>query len=321
MCGVHGVGRRYLVEHSAGSGKSNSIAWLAHQLVRVMRPDEAGKDKVVFDSIIVVTDRRILDKQIRDTIKQFAQVSATVGHAESSTELREMIEAGKKIIITTIQKFPLIVNEIGDKHRESTFAIIIDEAHSSQGGKTATALSKALKKGTDPDADDGSGIGDDDEIQDLVNKAIASRKMLTNASYFAFTATPKNKTLEMFGDRFEEGDQVKHRPFHTYTMKQAIDERFILDVLKSYTPVNSYYRLVKTIDTDPEVRRETGHQETPRLRRRQRDRHREEGRDHRRPLPRAGDRTWQDRRPGSGHGCHWEHPPGDLVLPSHSVIP
>ena len=249
---VHGVGRRYLVEHSAGSGKSNSIAWLAHQLVRVMRPDETGKDKVVFDSIIVVTDRRILDKQIRDTIKQFAQVSATVGHAESSTELREMIEAGKKIIITTIQKFPLIVNEIGDKHRESTFAIIIDEAHSSQGGKTATALSKALKKGTDPDADDGSGIGDDDEIQDLVNKAIASRKMLTNASYFAFTATPKNKTLEMFGDRFEEGDQVKHRPFHTYTMKQAIDERFILDVLKSYTPVNSYYRLVKTIDTDPE---------------------------------------------------------------------
>jgi type I restriction enzyme R subunit len=248
---AHGVGRRYLVEHSAGSGKSNSIAWLAHQLVRVMRPDETGKDRVVFDSIIVVTDRRILDKQIRDTIKQFAQVSATVGHAESSTELREMIESGKKIIITTIQKFPLIVSEIGDKHRERTFAVIIDEAHSSQGGKTAAALSKALKKVSDPD-DDGSGVGDDDEIQDLVNEAIASRKMLTNASYFAFTATPKNKTLEMFGDRFEDGDTVKHRPFHTYTMKQAIDERFILDVLKSYTPVSSYYRLVKTIDTDPE---------------------------------------------------------------------
>jgi type I restriction enzyme R subunit len=256
---AHGAGRRYLIEHSAGSGKSNSIAWLAHQLIGLVRPNKVGDDEPVFDSIIVVTDRRILDKQIRDTIKQFAQVSATVGHAETSAELRQMIEAGKKIIITTIQKFPLIVAEIGDKHRESTFAIVIDEAHSSQGGKTAAAVSRALKKGTDPDGDDGSGLGDEDEVQDLVNEAIASRKMLTNASYFAFTATPKNKTLEMFGESFEDGGVVKHRPFHSYTMKQAIDERFILDVLKSYTPVNSYYRLVKTIDTDPEfdVRRAT----------------------------------------------------------------
>ncbi len=249
---AHGAGCRYLIQHSAGSGKSNSIAWLAHQLLGIVRTDEAGEEKVVFDSIIVVTDRRILDKQIRNTIKQFAQVGATVGHAETSSDLREMIEAGKKIIITTIQKFPLIVSEIGDKHRESTFAIIIDEAHSSQGGKTAAALSKALTKAVDVDVDDGSGVGDEDSIQDLINDAVASRKMLKNASYFAFTATPKNKTLEMFGDAYQDGDKVKHRPFHSYTMKQAIDERFILDVLMSYTPINSYYRLVKTVDSDPE---------------------------------------------------------------------
>jgi type I restriction enzyme R subunit len=245
-----GAGHRYLIQHSAGSGKSNSIAWLAHQLTGVERPDASGADKPVFDSIIVVTDRRLLDRQIRDTIKQFAHVGATVGHAESSSDLRTMIEAGKKIIITTIQKFPQIIAEIGDKHRESSFAIIIDEAHSSQGGKAAAAVSKALAKSDD--ADDGSGEGDEDEIQDLVNEAIASRKMLKNASYFAFTATPKNRTLEMFGEAYPDGDKVKHRPFHSYTMKQAIEERFILDVLKSYTPVESYYRLVKTIDTDPE---------------------------------------------------------------------
>jgi type I restriction enzyme R subunit len=246
-----GVGRRYLVQHSAGSGKSNSIAWLAHQLIGVERTDDDGKDKVVFDSILVVTDRRILDRQIRDTIKQFAQVSATVGHAETSAELRDLIEAGKKIIITTVQKFPFIVQEIGDKHRDRAFAIVIDEAHSSQGGRTATALTKALRE-KDPNADDRSGEGDDDEIQDLINEAIASRKMLTNASYFAFTATPKNKTLEMFGEAYQEDGNAKHRPFHSYTMKQAVEERFIVDVLKSYTPVNSYYRLVKTIPDDPE---------------------------------------------------------------------
>jgi type I restriction enzyme, R subunit len=230
-----GVGQRYLIQHSAGSGKSNSIAWLAHQLV-ALRKD--GKD--LFDSIIVITDRRILDDQIKNTIKGFMQVGSTVGHAEHSGNLRKFIESGKKIIISTVQKFPYILNEIGDEHRGRSFAIIIDEAHSSQGGKTAGALNAAL---TDPE----------DEINDVLEKRMAARKMLTNASYFAFTATPKNKSLEIFGEPYpgEEG-KVKHRPFHCYTMKQAIQEGFILDVLKSYTPVNSYYKLIKKVKDDPE---------------------------------------------------------------------
>ncbi len=232
---ANGAGKRYLIQHSAGSGKSNSIAWLAHQLMGLRRD---GKD--IFNSIIVVTDRRILDKQIRDTIKQFAQVGATVGHAEHSDDLRKFIESGKKIIISTVQKFPLILDEIGDEHRGRNFAIIIDEAHSSQGGKTSAALSEAL---ADPE----------DTINDALQKRMEARKMLTNASYFAFTATPKNRTLELFGEEYpgEEG-KTKHRPFHSYTMKQAIQEGFILDVLKSYTPVDSYYKLVKTVEGDPE---------------------------------------------------------------------
>lgn len=233
-----GVGQCYLIQHSAGSGKSNSIAWLAHQLVTLRK---AGND--VFDSIIVITDRRILDDQIKNTIKGFMQVGSTVGHAEHSGDLRKFIESGKKIIISTVQKFPYILNEIGDEHRGRNFAIIIDEAHSSQGGKTAGALNAALN---DPE----------DEINDALEKRMAARKMLTNASYFAFTATPKNKTLEIFGEPYpgEEG-KVKHRPFHCYTMKQAIQERFILDVLKSYTPINSYYKLIKRVKDDPEFDR------------------------------------------------------------------
>jgi type I restriction enzyme R subunit len=234
-----GAGRRVLIQHSAGSGKSNSIAWLAHQLVRLAH--DAGQ---VFDSAIVVTDRRILDQQIRDTIKQFAQVGATVGHAEHSGDLRRFIADGKKIIITTVQKFPFILDDIGAQHRDRRFAIIIDEAHSSQGGKAAAALNAALTA-----ADDGD---EDETIEDKINAIMESRRMLPNASYFAFTATPKNKTLEIFGEAFPEGDAVKHRPFHCYTMKQAIQEGFILDVLRYYTPVNSYYRLVKTVDADPE---------------------------------------------------------------------
>ncbi|MGD0992141.1 MAG: type I restriction endonuclease subunit R [Gemmatimonadales bacterium] len=235
----HGSGARYLIQHSAGSGKSNSIAWLSHQLIGITH-DETQ----VFDSIIVVTDRRILDQQIRDTIKQFAQVSATVGHAENSGDLRRFIESGKKIIISTVQKFPLILDEIGSEHRTRTFAIIIDEAHSSQGGRTSAAMSMALAEG---------GASDEDEtLEDRINRIMEARKMLPNASYFAFTATPKNKTLEIFGEAYEVGGAFKHRPFHSYTMKQAIDEGFILDVLKSYTPVDSYYRLVKTVEADPE---------------------------------------------------------------------
>jgi type I restriction enzyme R subunit len=237
----HGVGQRYLIQHSAGSGKSNSIAWLGHQLIGLRK-----NEKTVFDSIIVVTDRRILDKQIRDTIKQFAQVGATVGHAEHSGDLRKFIADGKKIIISTVQKFPFILDEIGNEQRGRSFAIIIDEAHSSQGGRTAAALSMAL-----------STVGaeeDDETIEDKINRLMEAKKLLPNASYFAFTATPKNKTLEIFGNALppDAEGKIRHRPFHSYTMKQAIEEGFILDVLKHYTPVESYYKLVKKVESDPE---------------------------------------------------------------------
>jgi type I restriction enzyme R subunit len=234
----HGVGKRYLVQQSAGSGKSNSIAWLAHQLVRVCH---SGKE--VFDSVIVVTDRRILDDQLQKTVKQFMQVSATVGHAKKSGDLRRFIAEGKKIIITTVQKFPFILDEMEGEGVGKNFAIIIDEAHSSQGGKTASAMSKALGE-----------KDEEDEINDAIEKRIKSRRLLENASYFAFTATPKNKTLELFGIPLppDAEGKIKHRPFNSYTMKQAIQEGFILDVLRSYTPVESYYRLVKKIEDDPE---------------------------------------------------------------------
>jgi type I restriction enzyme, R subunit len=247
--GVHGAGRRYLIQHSAGSGKSNSIAWLAHQLIGV----KIGS-KEVFDSVIVVTDRRILDDQIQKTIKQFMQVGATVGHAEHSGDLRRFIDQGKKIIVTTVQKFPWVLDEIGAVG-DKRFAIIIDEAHSGQGGKTSAAMGKALGEGA------GAAAADDDEerdAEDVVNAALearmAARKMLTNASYFAFTATPKNKTLEMFGEPLppDAEGKVKHRPFHNYSMKQAVQERFILDVLENYVPVDSYYKLIKKIEDDPE---------------------------------------------------------------------
>ena len=234
-----GVGRRYLIQHSAGSGKSNSIAWLAHQLTGLERDNE-----VVFDTVLIVTDRRLLDQQIRDTIRQFAQVGSIVGHAEDSGHLRRLLQEGKRIIITTVQKFPFILDAIGNEHRGRKFAMIIDEAHSSQGGRTSASVSMALGE---------AGAEEEDETtEDKINRLMESKKLLPNASYFAFTATPKNKTLEIFGTPVPEGGNTKHVPFHSYTMKQAIQEGFIVDVLAHYTPVNSYYRLVKTVEGDPE---------------------------------------------------------------------
>lgn len=235
---IDGVGKRYLIQHSTGSGKSNSIAWLAHQLVGLEK-DESE----IFNSVIVVTDRIILDRQIRDTVKQFTQVSAIVGHAEKAGDLRRFLNSKKKIIITTIQRFPFVLDEIGNEHRKSKFAIIIDEAHSSQGGRTSAKMNIALSE---------RAVDEEETIEDKINRIMESRRMLTNASYFAFTATPKNKTLEIFGFPFIEGDRTKHKPFHNYTMKQAIQEGFIIDVLKHYTPVESYYRLIKTVEDDPE---------------------------------------------------------------------
>ncbi|MCK6528105.1 type I restriction endonuclease subunit R [Myxococcota bacterium] len=240
---VRGPGRRYLVQHSAGSGKSNSIAWLAHQLVGLARGGAP-----VFDSVIVVTDRRILDQQIRDTLKDFVQVGATVGHAERSGDLRRFIQAGKKVIVTTVQKFPFVLDEIGADHRGRAFALLIDEAHSSQGGKASAAVSLALS---------GSGAAEEEETtEDRINRIMEGRKLLPNASYFAFTATPKARTLETFGEavpgEVDAHGAPKRRAFHSYTMKQAIQEGFILDVLQNYTTVHSYYRLVKTVEEDPE---------------------------------------------------------------------
>ncbi|MGF0108892.1 type I restriction endonuclease subunit R [Clostridium sp. SGI.024] len=233
----NGIGKRYLIQHSAGSGKSNSISWLAHQLIEL---EQDGHP--MLDSVLVVTDRRILDKQIRDNIKQFMQVANTVAWAEHSGDLRDAIKDGKRIIITTIEKFPYVVPDIGAKHKNNKFAVIIDEAHSGQSGRNSAQMNLAL-----------SGLASDDEMdnEDKINAMMEGRKLLTNASYFAFTATPKNKTLETFGVPYQDGDEIKHRPFHVYTMKQAIQEGFILDVLKYYTPIASYYKLMKTVQDDP----------------------------------------------------------------------
>lgn len=233
-----GPGQKYLIQHSAGSGKSNSIAWTAHQLVGL---EKDGKN--IFDSVIVVTDRVNLDKQIKNTIKQFMQVSNTVGHAEHSGDLRRFIAEGKRIIITTVHKFPFILDEMGNEHKGSNFAIIIDEAHSSQSGSMSAKMNMALS---------GEYTNDDEEsTEDKIIKMMEGRKMLKNASYFAFTATPKNKTLEMFGIAVPDGEKVKHIPFHNYSMKQAIQEGFILDVLKYYTPIESFYKIAKVVEDDP----------------------------------------------------------------------
>jgi len=254
---AHGAGKRYLIQHSAGSGKSNSIAWLAHQLIGLKR-DGNPDGPEIFDSVIVVTDRRILDSQIQATIREFMQVGATVGHAQRSGDLRKFIEGGRKIIVTTVQKFPFILDEIASEASKS-FAILIDEAHSSQGGKTSAAMSEALggrAAANAAAANDADDVGPDpeDTVNEALERRMAARKMLTNASYFAFTATPKNKTLEMFGEPLPpDGEgKIRHRPFHCYTMKQAVDEKFILDVLKAYTPVESYYKLVAKVEDDPE---------------------------------------------------------------------
>lgn len=251
-----GAGRRYLIQHSAGSGKSNSISWLAHQLVGLF---DNSNTNVVFDTVIVVTDRRVLDAQIRNNIKQFEQVQGVVeAITEGSKQLKTALEEGKKIIITTIQKFPYIVNEIGELPGNK-FAIIIDEAHSSQSGNAAGKLNETLAKDFETikvDEDEYVFVDKDeyDELtsEDLVVDIVKGRKMLTNASYFAFTATPKNKTLELFGEKFMDNGKEKFRPFHLYSMKQAIQEDFIRDVLENYTTYQSFYGLYKRIEEDPQ---------------------------------------------------------------------
>lgn len=232
-----GVGHTYLIQHSAGSGKSNSITWAAYQLIELYKP---GSDHPLFDSVIVVTDRRVLDKQLRNNIKQFSEVKNIVAPAMNSQELKTSLESGKKVIITTIQKFPFIVDGIDDLS-DKNFAVIIDEAHSSQSGSAADNLNKSLGEGAQQD--DG-----EDEVQDKILEIMRRRKMRGNASYFAFTATPKNATLERFGVENADGKFV---PFHLYSMKQAVEEGFILDVIANYTTYQSYYEIEKSIQDNP----------------------------------------------------------------------
>lgn len=241
---ANGVGQTYLIQHSAGSGKSNSITWAAYQLIECYPESNTvhgakAVDQPLFDSVIVVTDRRLLDKQLRDNIKEFSEVKNIVAPAYKSSELKSALENGKKIIITTIQKFPFIIDGIADLS-DKRFAVIIDEAHSSQSGSAADKMNQALGDSSDPDAED---------TQDKILQAMKSRKMRGNASYLAFTATPKNTTLEKFGQRQSDGSFV---PFHLYSMKQAIEEGFILDILANYTTYKSYYEIQKSIEDNPE---------------------------------------------------------------------
>ena len=239
---TQGVGQTYLIQHSAGSGKSNSIAWAAYQLIEAYPvladiPGAKTLDQPLFDSVIVVTDRRLLDKQLRENIKDFSEVKNIVAPAHKSSELKTALESGKKIIITTIQKFPFIIDGISDLS-DKRFAVIIDEAHSSQSGSAHDNMNKVMGK------DD-----EEDDSQDKILEAMRSRRMRGNASYFAFTATPKNTTLEKFGHQQPDGSFI---PFHLYSMKQAIEEGFILDVLANYTTYKSYYEIEKSIADNPQ---------------------------------------------------------------------
>jgi type I restriction enzyme R subunit len=238
----HGVGQTYLIQHSAGSGKSNSITWAAYQLIETypetaLVPGSRGLEHPLFDSVIVVTDRRLLDKQLRDNIKDFSEVKNIVAHAEKSADLKVALESGKKMVITTIQKFPFIIDGISDLS-DKRFAVIIDEAHSSQSGSAHDNMNRAM----------GSADEEVTDAQEAILQAMASRKMRGNASYLAFTATPKNTTLEKFGQLQADGS---FRPFHLYSMKQAIEEGFILDVLANYTTYKSYYEIQKSIADNP----------------------------------------------------------------------
>lgn len=236
---TNGVGKTYLIQHSAGSGKSNSITWAAYQLIEAYKNGQT--EKPLFDSVIVVTDRKLLDKQISKNIDVFSEVKKIVAHADSSADLKLHLESGKRIIITTIQKFPFIVDGIADLSNKN-FAVIIDEAHSSQSGTAADNMNRAIgATGIQKDSDEF-------DWQESILEIMRTRKMRGNASYIAFTATPKNSTLERFGVLQPDG---KFKPFHLYSMKQAIEEEFILDVLANYTTYKSYYEIEKSIEDNP----------------------------------------------------------------------
>ena len=242
-----GTGQRYLVQHSAGSGKTFTIAWLAHQLSTLHDAD----DRRVFDSIVVISNRRVLDRQLQTAMRQFEQTLGVVENIDTtSRQLKEALESGKTIIVTTLQKFPVIAQEIGELPGQR-FALIVDEAHSSQSGEGTQGPKDVLSGTSLEDAESEDADVSPPEDEDLDNAAMAQmarRQQPANVSTFAFTATPKPKTLELFGARRPDGSFA---PFHLYSMRQAIEEGFILDVLESYTTYKAYWRLLKTIEDDP----------------------------------------------------------------------
>jgi type I restriction enzyme R subunit len=244
---ARGVGRNYLVQHSAGSGKSNSIAWLAHRLASL----HDGQDEKVFDSVVVVTDRLVLDQQLQNTIYQFEHKQGVVQKIDvDSAQLANALAAGTPIVITTLQKFPFVTEKIGELPKR-TYAVIIDEAHSSQGGESATELKgvlagAAIREEAQVQAEE-QGLPDHEEE---ILRTMAKRGRQPNISFFAFTATPKYKTMEVFG---QSGPDGKPLPFHHYSMRQAIEEDFILDVLQHYTTYKTYFKLLKAVEDDPEV--------------------------------------------------------------------
>ncbi len=241
-----GAGQRYLIQHSAGSGKSFTIAWLAHQLATL----HDASDRRVFDSIVVITDRRVLDRQLQTTMRQFEQQLGVVENIDkTSRQLKDALESGKTIIVTTIQKFPVIAKEIGELPGKR-FAVVVDEAHSSQSGESTKPLKAVLATRDlgEAEREDAESEPGDEEMDNLALAEAVKRGHVPNLSLFAFTATPKPKTLELFGTRRADGTFA---PFHLYSMRQAIEEGFILDVLASYTTYTAYWRLLKKVEADP----------------------------------------------------------------------
>ncbi len=244
---AHGAGRNYLVQHSAGSGKSNTIAWLAHRLASLHDP----QDRKIFEKVVIVTDRKVLDRQLQDTVYEFEHAHGVVKKVEeSSKELAEALRSVEaKIVVTTLQKFPFVVDEVAALP-ERRYAVVVDEAHSSQTGEAAQEMKKALGGVTVETGDEGE-IDPQDAVDALVEASARARGPHDNLSMFAFTATPKAKTLELFGEPPDEDG--RHRPFHLYSMRQAIEEGFIVDVLEHYTTYETYFRLARAGEEDPEV--------------------------------------------------------------------
>ncbi|MDX1943195.1 MAG: type I restriction endonuclease [Saprospiraceae bacterium] len=246
-----GIGKNYLIQHSAGSGKSNSIAWLAYRLSSL----HDAADERIFDSVIVVTDRKVLDQQLQNTIYQFEHKTGIVQKIDKdSTQLADALGYGTNIIITTLQKFPFVIDKVKELPQRR-YAVIIDEAHSSQGGEASKKMkevlaAKSLEDATTEDAlDDYTG---DDFVREQIERSATARGKQPNISFFAFTATPKYRTLEVFGEKDTAG---KPKPFHLYSMRQAIEEGFILDVLQNYITYELYFKLTKAIEDDPQLNR------------------------------------------------------------------